>query len=96
MQNNKFSSARITHMMRFVFLLAIKMEEAKIQKSLKEAAKKGHRDVCNILAKEIIHSRRAVNKIYSAKAQLNSVELTMKNQLGELNILMCTASEAAK
>lgn len=65
---------------------SIKMEEAKIQKSLKEAAKKGHRDVCNILAKEIIHSRRAVNKIYSAKAQLNSVELTMKNQLATLRI----------
>lgn len=61
---------------------AIKMEEAKVQKSLKDAAKKGQKDVCSILAKEIIRSRKAVNKIHSSKAQLNSIELGMKNQLG--------------
>lgn len=59
------------------------MEEAKVQKSLKDAAKNGQKDVCTILAKEIIRSRRAVNKLYSSKAQLNSVELQMKNQLGK-------------
>lgn len=58
------------------------MEEAKVQKSLKDAAKKGQKDVCSILAKEIIRSRKAVNKIHSSKAQLNSIELGMKNQLG--------------
>lgn len=63
------------------FLTAIKLEEAKVQKSIKEAAKKGDRDVCTILAKEIIQSRRAVNKIYAAKAQLNSVDMQMKTQL---------------
>jgi len=65
---------------------AIKMEEAKVQKSLKDAAKKGEKDVCTILAKEIIRSRKAVNKIYSSKAQLNSVELGMKNQLATLRV----------
>ena len=63
------------------FVIAIKLEEAKVQKSIKEAAKKGDRDVCTILAKEIIQSRRAVNKIYAAKAQLNSVDMQMKTQL---------------
>ena len=63
------------------FLIAIKLEEAKVQKSIKEAAKKGDRDVCTILAKEIIQSRTAVNKIYAAKAQLNSVDMQMKTQL---------------
>eukprot|EP00795_Rhopilema_esculentum_P012344 gene12344-2995_t len=62
------------------------MEEAKVQKSLKDAAKKGEKDVCSILAKEIIRSRRAVNKLYSSKAQLNSVELSMKNQLATLRV----------
>eukprot|EP00112_Aurelia_sp_Birch-Aquarium-sp1_P005600 Seg164.14 transcript_id=Seg164.14/GoldUCD/mRNA.D3Y31 product="Charged multivesicular body protein 3" protein_id=Seg164.14/GoldUCD/D3Y31 len=65
---------------------AIKMEEAKVQKSLKDAAKNGQKDVCTILAKEIIRSRRAVNKLYSSKAQLNSVELQMKNQLATLRV----------
>lgn len=79
--------------------LAIKMEEAKVQKSLKDAAKKGQKDVCTILAKEIIQSRRAVNKLHASKAQLNSVELGMKNQLGfsfilcllKYSLLLCSA-----
>ena len=69
------------------YSLGIKMEEAKVQKSLKDAAKKGEKDVCKILAKEIIRSRKAVNKLYASKAQLNSVELGMKNQLGEYALL---------
>lgn len=64
----------------------IKMEEAKVQRSIKDAAKKGQKDVCTILAKEIIQSRKAVNKLYSAKAQLNSVDMQMKNQLATLRI----------
>ena len=55
----------------------------KVQRSLKEAAKKNQKDVCAILAKEIIRSRKAVSKIYASKAQLNSVEMSMKNQLGK-------------
>jgi len=64
----------------------IKLEEAKVQKSIKDAAKKGQKDVCTILAKEIIQSRKAVNKIYSAKAQLNSVDMQMKNQLATVRL----------
>jgi len=66
------------------FFPAIQREEEKASRSLKDAAKNGHKDVCTILAKEIIRSRKAVNKIYASKAQLNSVEMSMKNQLGEL------------
>lgn len=62
---------------------AIKVEEDKVTRSIKDAAKKGQKDVCSILAKEIVRSRKAVNKIYASKAQLNSVEMSMKNQLGE-------------
>lgn len=64
----------------------IKTEEAKIQKSIKDAAKKGQKDVCYILAKEIIQSRKATNKIYSTKAHLNSVEMQLKNQLATVRI----------
>ena len=39
--------------------------------------------MCMVLGKEIVRSRKAVNKIYASKAQLNSVEMSMKNQLGE-------------
>ena len=36
-------------------------------RSLKEAAKKGDRDVCLILAKEVVHARKTVNKLHTAK-----------------------------
>lgn len=73
---------------------AIKREEMKVTKSLKEAAKKGDKDVCHILAKEIINSRRAVTRLYTAKANLNSVQLQMKNQLATLKVSGALASSA--
>ncbi len=63
-----------------MFIAAIKREEAKVQRSLKDAAKKGDKDVCRILAKEIVQSRKAVNRIHAAKANMNSVSMQMKNQ----------------
>lgn len=54
-----------------------------MKRSIKDAAKKGQKDVCVILAKEMIQSKRAVSKLYASKAHMNSVQLSMKNQLGE-------------
>lgn len=54
-----------------------------MKRSIKDAAKKGQKDVCIILAKEMIHSKKAINKLYASKAQMNSVLLSMKNQLCE-------------
>ncbi|KAK0084610.1 hypothetical protein PV325_006718 [Microctonus aethiopoides] len=65
---------------------AIQREEDKVKKSLKDAAKKGDKDVCKILAKEIIRARKACNKIYTSKAHLNSVSLQMKNQLATIRV----------
>ncbi|XP_054469969.1 charged multivesicular body protein 3 [Anoplopoma fimbria] len=59
----------------------IQREEEKVKRSIKDAAKRGQRDVCVVLAKEMIHSKRAVTKLYASKAQMNSVQLSMKNQL---------------
>lgn len=64
----------------------IQREEEKVKRSIKEAAKKGEKDVCVILAKEMIHSKRAVTKLYASKAHMNSVQLSMKNQLGLLRV----------
>jgi len=65
---------------------AIKREEAKVTKSLKEAAKKGDKDVCMILAKEIVNARKSINKIYAAKANMNSVSMQMKGQLAIIKV----------
>ncbi|KAJ8715674.1 hypothetical protein PYW07_010156 [Mythimna separata] len=65
---------------------AIQREEDKIKRSLKEAAAKSDKQVCTILAKEIIRSRKAISKIYTSKAHLNSVQMQMKNQLATLRV----------
>lgn len=57
-----------------------------MKRSLKQAANKGDKDTCKILAKEIVHSRKAINRIYASKAHLNSIQLQMKNQLATLRI----------
>lgn len=64
----------------------IQREEEKVKRSIKEAAKKGEKDVCIILAKEMIQSKRAVTKLYASKAHMNSVQLSMKNQLALLRV----------
>lgn len=61
----------------------IQREEEKVKRSIKDAAKKGQKDVCVILAKELIRSRKAVSKLYASKAHMNSVLMGMKNQLGK-------------
>lgn len=73
---------------------AIKREELKVTKSLKEAAKRGDKDVCQILAKEVINSRKSVNKLYTAKANLNSVQNQMKGQLATLKVSGALAQSA--
>ncbi|KAF5306136.1 hypothetical protein FQR65_LT07412 [Abscondita terminalis] len=65
---------------------SIQREEEKVKRSLKEAAKKNDREACTILAKEVLRARKAVSKIYTSKAHLNSVQLQMKNQLATLRV----------
>lgn len=66
-----------------ILILGIQREEEKTKRMLKDSAKKGEKDACKILAKEIVKSRKAVNKLYASKAHLNSVQMGMKNQLGK-------------
>jgi len=76
----------------------IKREEAKVTRSLKEAAKKGDKDVCLILAKEVVNARKSISKIYTAKANLNSVQMQMKGQLATIKVAgaMQTSAEVMK
>ncbi|XP_076014619.1 charged multivesicular body protein 3 [Genypterus blacodes] len=64
----------------------IQREQEKVKRSIKDAAKKGQKDVCVVLAKELVQSKRAVAKLYTSKAQMNSVLLSMKNQLSVLRV----------
>jgi len=64
----------------------IQREEEKVKRSLKQAAAKGDKEVCRLLAKEVVQSRRAVTRIHTSKAHLNSVQLQMKAQLATLRV----------
>lgn len=65
---------------------AIQREEEKTKRALKDSAKKGEKEACVILAKELIHSKKAISKLYAAKAELNSVQMSMKHQLSTLRL----------
>ena len=65
----------------------IQRSEAAAIKSIKDAAKKGDTASAKILAKEVVHSRKAVSKIYTAKANLKSVEMQMKGQAAQVRVV---------
>lgn len=51
---------------------------------MKDAAKKGQKDLSVVLAKETVRSRKAVSKLCSSRAHMNFVLMGMKNQLAVL------------
>ena len=64
----------------------IKREEMKATRSIKECAKRGDKESAKVLAKEVVASRKAVNRIYTAKANLSSIEMQMRNQASQLRL----------
>ena len=62
----------------------IQKEELKAKQLLKQSAKRNDQTSCKLLAKEIVASRKATNRIYTSKAQLNSLIMCMQQQLGNL------------
>ncbi|EOD31511.1 hypothetical protein EMIHUDRAFT_253522, partial [Emiliania huxleyi CCMP1516] len=64
-------------------ILKIQREEEKIKRSVKEAAKRGDTASCKTYAKEIVRSRKAVTRLHTSKAQMNSVVMQMQNQMSQ-------------
>ncbi|KAI8917364.1 Snf7-domain-containing protein, partial [Entophlyctis helioformis] len=60
--------------------------ETKAKKLLKDAAKRGDTVSCKTLAREIVRSRKAKDRMHTSKAQLNSLVLSMQEQLGMLKV----------
>jgi len=67
-------------------ILSIQREQEKVKRQIKEAAKKNDQDVCRILAKEFVKSKKAVSKLYASKAQINSIIMNMQNQVATLRL----------
>jgi len=64
----------------------IERSEAKVKTQIKQAAKKNQMDVCKILAKELVQSRRAVTKLHVMSAEMNSLTMKMKEQLAQVRM----------
>lgn len=64
----------------------IAREEQKVKITLKALAKKGDQASCRSLAKELVNSRKAQDRIHTSKAQLNSVSMQLQNQLSQLKL----------
>lgn len=76
-------------------ILSIEREELKVKMSVKEAAKKGNIDVCKVLAKSLVQSKRAKNRIHTSKAQINSVMMEIQNQQSMLKVAGCMQKSTA-
>lgn len=60
----------------------IELEEAKVKKQIKDAAKRHDDAVAKTLAKELIRSRKAKERLYTSKAQMNSVIMSLRSHMG--------------
>ncbi|XP_006830717.1 PREDICTED: charged multivesicular body protein 3-like isoform X2 [Chrysochloris asiatica] len=65
----------------------IQREEEKVKRSVKDAAKKGQKDVCVVLAKEMIRSRKASTEVMKAMQSLvkiPEIQATMRELSKEM------------
>ncbi|KAJ4979226.1 hypothetical protein NE237_010006 [Protea cynaroides] len=70
----------------------VQREEKSVQKAIREAAKRNDMGSAKALAKEIVRSRRAVNRLHENKAQLNSISM----HLGESVAIARTVGHLSK
>jgi charged multivesicular body protein 3 len=59
---------------------SIDQEENKTKLAIKQVAKRNDTKSCKILAKEIIRARKHKDRLYTSKAQLNSVIMQLQHQ----------------
>lgn len=64
----------------------IQFEEKKVQKAIREAAKRGDMGAARHLAKEVVQSRKAVGRIYTNKAHMQSLSTALTEQLAMLRV----------
>lgn len=73
-------------------ILDVQREEKKVQKAIKEAAKRNDMVSAKSLAKEIVLARRTVTRLHENKAQLNSISM----RLSEIIVTARTVGHLSK
>ena len=64
----------------------IKREEEKIKAELKKEAAAGNKNACTTLAKALVQSRQAREKLLLTRTQINSVVLTLKQNYSSMQV----------
>jgi len=67
-------------------LRGIEREEGKAKKQVQLLAKKGDMDNAKVLTKEIIRTRKQVERIHTSKAQINSVIMQLQQNLATYKV----------
>ncbi|ORC91414.1 putative SNF7-like protein [Trypanosoma theileri] len=64
----------------------IQREEMKVKQAAKQAARQGDNVAVRMLSKEIIRSRNAVRRMYTARTQMNSVSMHLQQQVSQIKL----------
>jgi charged multivesicular body protein 3 len=56
-------------------------QQGKVKREIKKYAKSGDIKIVETLAKDIVRSNKLVERLYTAKAQINSVSMQLQNQV---------------
>ncbi|KAI8853380.1 Snf7-domain-containing protein [Chytridium lagenaria] len=67
-------------------LRGIESEEIKVKRNIKQAAKRNDVASCKLLAREVVRSRKAKDRLHTSKAQLNSLVMQLQNQLAAAKV----------
>jgi charged multivesicular body protein 3 len=67
----------------------IKRQEEQAMKECKALAKANRLPAAKILAKEIVHTRKLIERMYTTKAQLNSVSNTLQTSVSMIKMKGC-------
>ncbi len=62
-------------------IMQTKRDIQKMENECKQLAKKNQVDAAKVLAKQVIQGRKMTNRLHSTKANINSVQLNMKQQM---------------
>lgn len=72
---------------RYCTLAGIEREQDKIKRDAKEAARKGEKAAVKAMAKNIVMSNKAIERMHVTKANLNSVLVTLQTQSGASTVV---------
>lgn len=72
----------------------VEREQQHTRVLMKQAAKKGDNDAVRILALELVRSKKAVSRLRVAKVTMNSVCMSLKNQIMQLKMKNAVSKSA--